>query len=215
MGTFRVALIDDHEIVAHGFAELFSELAEVEVAATVRTVDELLERGLALDLAILDLRLADGSMPIDNVRRIRDSGAEVLAFTGGDDPVLVRSAAHAGVLGVVRKSEPATVLKEAVLQAARGEPVASTEWAAAIDGDPLLADAGLSARESEVLSMYAAGAKTQLVASRTGLSESTVLDYIRRVRSKYARAGRPANTKVELYQRAIEDGLLPAPGRAS
>lgn len=213
MGTFRVALIDDHEIVAHGFAELFAELPGIEVAATVRTVDELLALGLELDLAILDLRLADASVPAENVRRIRDAGAEVLAFTGGDTPELVRSAAHAGVLGVVRKSEPAAVLLDAVLRAARGETVASLEWAAAIDGDPGLADAGLSARESEVLSLYASGAKTQLVAHRTGLSESTVLDYIRRVRSKYARAGRPANTKVELYQRALEDGLLPVPGR--
>jgi two-component system response regulator DevR len=41
-----------------------------------------------------------------------------------------------------------------------------------------------------------------------------VVDYIRRVRSKYERVGRPANTKIDLYKRALEDGILPVPGRS-
>jgi two-component system response regulator DevR len=65
-----------------------------------------------------------------------------------------------------------------------------------------------------VLSLYAAGAKAPLVASRTGLSELTVVDYIRRVRSKYERVGRPASTKIDLYKRALEDGILPIPGQS-
>ena len=209
--SHSVALIDDHAIVAQGFAQLFSQLDDVHVVATVSTVDELLSQGHRPELVILDLRLADGSAPADNVLRLREAGAHVLAFTGDTDPQLVRSAAYAGVLGVVRKSEPVSVLHEAVLSAVRGEPIASFEWAAALDTDPRLADAGLSAREREALSLYAAGAKTQLVASTMGVSPSTVVDYIRRVRSKYDRAGRPAHTKVELYQRAIEDGILKPP----
>ena len=206
-----VALIDDHAIVAQGFAQLFSQLDEVRVVATVATVDELFALGPCPELVILDLRLADGSAPADNVVRLREAGAHVLAFTGDTDSTLVRSAAFAGVLGVVRKSEPVSVLHEAVLSAVRGETIASFEWAAALDTDPRLADAGLSVREREALSLYAAGAKTQLVASTMGVSASTVIDYIRRVRSKYDRAGRPAHTKVELYQRAVEDGILRAP----
>ncbi|WP_022885853.1 response regulator transcription factor [Glaciibacter superstes] len=213
----RVALIDDHEIVARGFADLFSSIPEIEVVATVASVDELVDSQTAaagLDLVILDLRLSDGSTVTSNVGRLRDTGAGVLAFTGGDDAQLMREAARAGVLGVVRKSEPTAVLLEAITRAAAGEAVASTEWAAALDGDPDLADAGLSPREREVLSLYAAGAKAPLVAERTGLSELTVIDYIRRVRTKYERVGRPASTKVDLYKRALEDGILPIPGRS-
>ncbi|TFD66488.1 response regulator transcription factor [Cryobacterium ruanii] len=217
MYRYRVALIDDHEIVARGFAELFSTIPEIDVAATVATVTELLEatpHGTRIDLVILDLRLSDGSTVTSNVDRLRARGAAVLAFTGGDDAQLMRAAAHAGVLGVVRKSEPTAVLLDAITRAARGETIASTDWAAALDGDPDLADAGLSPREREVLSLYAAGAKAPLVASRTALSEATVIDYIRRVRSKYERVGRPANTKIDLYKRALEDGILPSPGHS-
>jgi two-component system response regulator DevR len=216
MHRYRVALIDDHEIVARGFAGLFATIPEIHVVATVASVDELqaaVPDG-RINLVILDLRLADGSTVSDNVDRLRATGAEVLAFTGGDDAVLMRAAARSGVLGVVRKSEPAEVLLDAVTRAAAGETIASTEWAAALDGDPDLADAGLSPREREVLSLYAAGAKAPLVASHTGLSELTVVDYIRRVRSKYEKVGRPANTKIDLYKRALEDGILPIPGRS-
>ncbi|TFC58349.1 response regulator transcription factor [Cryobacterium sp. TMT2-15-1] len=216
MSRFRVALIDDHEIVARGFAGLFATIPEVEVVATVATVTELLESAVQqtpVDLVILDLRLSDESTVTGNVDRLRGAGAAVLAFTGGDDASLMRAAARSGVLGVVRKSEPTAVLLDAVTRAAAGETVVSTEWAAALDGDPDLSDAGLSVRECEVLSLYAAGAKAPLVASRMGLSEATVIDYIRRVRSKYERVGRPANTKIDLYKRALEDGLLPIPGQ--
>ncbi|WP_104162775.1 response regulator transcription factor [Cryobacterium sp. N22] len=216
MHKFRVALIDDHEIVVRGFAGLFATLPDIEVVATVATVTELLaEVGESpVDLVILDLRLSDGSTVTGNVDRLRATGASVLAFTGGDDAGLMRAAARSGVLGVVRKSEPTDVLLDAVTRAAAGDTVASTEWAAALDGDPDLSDAGLSPREREVLSLYAAGAKAPLVASHTGLSELTVVDYIRRVRSKYERVGRPANTKIDLYKRALEDGILPLPGRS-
>lgn len=217
MSQYRVALIDDHEIVARGFATLFATIPEILVVATVTTVTELLESRAAkacIDLVILDLRLSDGSTVTTNVDRLRAAGAQVLAFTGGDDAQLMRFAARSGVLGVVRKSESVGVLLDAVTRAAAGETIASTEWAAALDGDPDLSDAGLSPREREVLSLYAAGAKAPLVASRTGLSELTVIDYIRRVRSKYERVGRPANTKIDLYIRALEDGILPIPGKS-
>lgn len=209
--VFRIALVDDHAIVAQGFAKLFSEMSSVEVVATVPDVDTLLSTTSDLDLVILDLRLGDDSSPAENVARIRESGAEVLAFTGDTNPALVRSAAYGGVLGVVRKSQPVSELKEAVVRALAGDTIASFEWAAALDADPLIADAGLSAREREALSLYASGAKTSLVAYQMGVSSSTVIDYIRRVRSKYEKAGRPAHTKVDLYQRAVEDGILPQP----
>jgi len=216
MNRYRVALIDDHEIVVRGFASLFATLPEIEVVATVATVTELFAvvGETRIDLVILDLRLSDGSTVTGNVDRLRATGAAVLAFTGGDDAQLMRAAARSGVLGVVRKSEPTDVLLDAVTRAAAGDTIASTEWAAALDGDPDLSDAGLSPREREVLSLYAAGAKAPLVASHTGLSELTVVDYIRRVRSKYERVGRPANTKIDLYKRALEDGILPVPGRS-
>ena len=64
-----------------------------------------------------------------------------------------------------------------------------------------------------MLQLFADGAKSQTVADALYITVGTLEDYVRRIRGKYARAGRPAPTKVDLYKRAIEDGLLPGPGR--
>ena len=205
----RVALIDDHEIVRVGIADLLASQPSIDVVASVATVAELFALDARPDLVVLDLRLADGSTPGDNVATIREGGLETLVLTGGDDPRLVRSAARAGVLGVIRKAAPASELVDALLRAGSGETIATTDWAAALDADAELADAKLSAREREILALYASGEKAQAVAYQTGLSRDTVANYISRIRVKYANVGRPAHTKVDLHRRAVEDGLMP------
>lgn len=204
----RIALVDDHEIVRVGIADLLSTHESVKVEASVSSVAELFSEPRELDLVVLDLRLSDGTNPGDNVQAIRDHGLEVLVLTGGDDPRLVRSAARAGVLGVMRKAAPASEIVDALLRAGSGETVPTTDWAAALDADSELPDAKLSAREREILALYASGEKAQAVAFKTGLSRDTVANYISRIRVKYANVGRPAHTKVDLHRRAVEDGLM-------
>jgi DNA-binding NarL/FixJ family response regulator len=208
----RIALVDDHEIVRVGISELLAPHDSVAVVASVSTVAELFESSADPELVVLDLRLSDGTLPGDNVAAIRRHGLEVLVLTGGDDPRLVRSAARAGVLGVVRKAAPASEIVDALVRAGSGETVPTADWAAALDADAELADAKLSAREREILALYASGEKAQSVAYKTGLSRDTVANYISRIRVKYANVGRPAHTKVDLHRRAIEDGLMPDAG---
>lgn len=204
----RIALVEDHKLVALGFADLISANAGLRLVASVTTVTEIPEDAWPLDLVVLDLRLEDGSSPTENVQSVRDRGTEVLVLTGGENAALARSAALAGVLGIVRKSEPLPTIMSAIVAAAHGETIPTTEWAAALDSDENLADAGLSAREREILALYASGEKAQAVAYQTGLSRATVTQYVSRIRAKYSRVGRPAPTKIELNTRAREDGLL-------
>nr|WP_225858041.1 response regulator transcription factor [Rhodococcus wratislaviensis] len=212
-GVRRIGVVEDHESMIFGLAAMLAGSDDLALVASAATVGELLAQTADLDLAVLDLRLSDGSSPISNVERLRAAGVETLVFTSAEDPYLVRSAARAGVLGVVRKSEPAVAVVEAIRRAAHGGVVATADWAAAIDGDPDLLGVDLSPRQREVLALYASGEKATRVASLTGLSQDTVNDYLRRIRQKYADAGRPAQTKTDLYQRAVEDGWLPLPRR--
>lgn len=205
----RIALVDDHEIVRVGIAELLAPHPSVNVVSSTATVRELFASDADPELVVLDLRLSDGSTPGENVSTIREHGLDTLVLTGGDDPRLVRSAARAGVLGVIRKASPASEIIDALLRAGAGETIATTDWAAALDADVELADARLSAREREILALYASGEKAQAVAYKTGLSRDTVANYISRIRVKYANVGRPAHTKVDLHRRAVEDGLMP------
>lgn len=196
-----------------GLRAMLADHPDLQLVANASTVAELLELDHGWDLVILDLRLGDGSAPTDNVEQLRGVGVETLVFTSAEDPYLVRSAARAGVLGVVRKSESAAVVVEAIRLAAHGHLVATTDWAAAIDSDPDLQVVDLSPRQREVLTLYASGEKAARVATLTGLSPETVNDYLGRIRQKYAEVGRPAPTKTDLFKRAVEDGWLPIPRR--
>lgn len=209
----RVALVDDHAIVEVALRAALADIASVDFIGVAPTVHDLLSEHPDAELVVLDLRLADGSSPISNVTALRGQGMRVIAYTSGEDPYLVRLVARTEVLGIVRKSAPVGVLLETIRSAADGQALMSTEWAAAIDADPELPDARLSSQEESVLALFATGLKTQSVASALGIAVGTVEDYVRRIRLKYARAGRAAPTKIDLYKRAIEDGFLPMPGR--
>jgi DNA-binding NarL/FixJ family response regulator len=215
MDPNRVALIDDHEIIALALREAISHVPELAFAGVAATVDELIDDYPDAGLVVLDLRLADGSSPIGNVERLVERGASVIAYTSGENPYLLRLVATTAILGIVRKADPVSVLVETLQQAAGGRAVMSTEWAAAIDSDPGLNDAGLSVQEQQVLRLFATGLKAQSVAAAMRIAVPTVEDYVRRIRNKYARIGRNADTKIDLYKRAIEDGFLPLPDSGS
>ncbi|WP_326553989.1 hypothetical protein [Micromonospora sp. NBC_01813] len=67
----------------------------------------------------------------------------------------------------------------------------------------------LSQQETAVLVAYLSGLTMVASARRVGVGLGTAKQYLERVKRKYAAAGRPAHTKLDLAQRAVEDGLLP------
>ncbi|MFC8045011.1 LuxR C-terminal-related transcriptional regulator [Nocardia sp. NPDC057353] len=209
----RIGVVEDHESQIIGLKAILAETDDLRLVAEGATVAELLADAGELDLVVLDLRLGDGSMPEDNVARLRAAGVECLVVSAAEEPYLVQSAARAGVLGVLRKSAKADELVAAVRCAARGEQWTTMDWAAAIDLDDEFVAVKLSPREREVLRLYAVGESAQRVASAMGLALNTVNKYVQNIRLQYAEAGLDANTKVELYQRALEEGLVPYPRR--
>jgi len=204
----RIALVEDHPLVARGFQALIDGAPDLELVASVATVTELADVSPAPRLVVLDLRLADGSDPASNVAAIHRLGSYVLIHTGAEDRALIQSAARSGALGLVRKSTPPDALLDAVRTAVRGDAVFNADWAAAIDADSALSDARLSEREQEVLSMYASGETAASVAAALGISRGTVADYVKAIRRKYESVGRAAASRVDLYRRAVEDGIL-------
>ena len=99
-------------------------------------------------------------------------------------------------------------LAEAIKLSAKGAIINNPETSAMIDADSIFKEASLSAREREVLSLYASGMSLKQVAYELKIKQSSAKEHIDRVRVKYAKLGREAGTKVDLFRRAIEDGLL-------
>ena len=206
--------MEDHALIAIGFRDLVAAQPDLLLAGMTDHVAGLDDIEGPLDLVVLDLRLADGSLPQDNVNAIHARGSHVLVYTGAEDRRMIQSAARSGALGLIRKSSDPATLLEAIRTAASGGEVFGADWAAAIDADANLRDAKLSSREQEILGLYASGETAASVALHTGLSRETVADYVSRIRRKYADAGRPAYSRVDLYKRAIEDGFILEDGDA-
>jgi DNA-binding NarL/FixJ family response regulator len=209
MEQVRVAIVDDHEAVRLGFAGACKQF-DFELVGSAPTVTELLEQieGKDCAVAVTDLSLADGSLVSENVERLVDAGPAVLIFSIADKESLMRSALLAGATAIVPKSQPMRELAEAIRLAAQGIIINNPETSAMIDSDFLFKEAKLSVREREVLSLYASGMSLKQVAYQLQIKQSSAKEHIDRVRVKYARLGREAATKVDLFKRAIEDGIL-------
>jgi two-component system, NarL family, nitrate/nitrite response regulator NarL len=210
-GVVEVAAVDDHPIVLAGIATwVAADSSGLAVIGTATTVGALLAGpGRHARVVLLDLDLGDGSSVDQNVGAIRAAGAAVLVLAASDKPVSVRAAMRAGALGYVLKSEPTEIVRAAIKAVAAGQDWISPRLAYILATDNAPDRPALSGQETRALSLYATGMPMKLVARRMGLSEETAKQYVGRVREKYARAGRAAPTKLELYYRAVEDGHLP------
>ncbi|MFM9377471.1 DNA-binding response regulator [Gordonia sp. VNK21] len=212
--VLRVGMVDDHRSPVWGVERILQDVTDLELAASAATVGELLTQTTELDVVLLDLRLGDGTTPMENVSRLGEHGIRTVVYTSGEHPDLLRSAARAGTLGVVLKSASEEQIVAAVRAAGRGQEVLTTEWAAAIDGDPNLDAVDLSPQLQRVLTLYASGGTSVSVGQELGVAPDTVNEYLKRIRQKYADAGRPTRTKLDLFKRAVEDGWLPMPHRS-
>lgn len=205
----EVGLVDDHSMYRDG-ASLWLEQqtgGAIRVTAATATVAELLATGVPR-IVLLDLRLADGSDPLRNIAQLRAAGARVVVHSSTETPDTVRAVIRAGASGYVAKSAPLQDLVEALDAAARGEPFVTQRLAYALLSAPAMERPELSRRELEVLRGIAAGRTRQAVARQLGITEGTVKTYLERIRRKYEARGRGAHNAIELYRRAVEDGIV-------
>lgn len=202
----QIVVIDDHRVVGLGVKAAFeAQCADASISWYPTVPDAPWEHG---QVAVLDLRLADGSAPDENIADINGRGVPVVVYTSGDDPYLVRRAIAGGALSIVRKSAPPEDLVEAVLAASDGATCPTPDWAAALDADEDFVASRLSDLEAWILAHYASGERSGSVARALNVSKNTVNTYIARIREKYRESGRPAESRVDLFRRAAEDGLL-------
>jgi DNA-binding NarL/FixJ family response regulator len=213
----RLALLDDHGLIVDSLATWFSDNApDFSVAVRATTWMDLIRNPeFPVDLVLMDLQLGDSVSIESRIRACRAAGARVLVVSALDDEASRERCIAAGAAGFVSKTLPAEELVDLARRVARGERLrratGPTSRAADAATQRPAADVGsahLSAAEERALRLYAQGHSTLEVAHRMDVGYETAKTYLRRVREKYARAGRPASRKAELIRRAAEDGLL-------
>ena len=209
-GPTTVVLVDDHELVRRGVAELLEADANIRVVGEAGTVAQGRRRILATqpDVALLDVRLPDGS-GIDLCRELRESapGVRSIILTAYDDDEAMVAAVIADAAGYVLKDIRGSRLIECVRIVASGRSALEPELVHAVrhrlrsetDGDPRLA--GLNPREREVLSLIADGLSNRQIATRLSLAEKTVKNYVSALLSKLGLQSRTQAAVLHLESR--------------
>lgn len=203
-----VFLVDDHEIVRRGLAQLVGSVADLEVVGEAGTVREARRRIAATlpDVAVLDVRMPDGS-GIDLCRDIRSAHPHVacLILTAYDDDDALRAAVLAGASGYVLKDVRSGSLLSAIRDAAAGKTVQSVELlrqaahALQANHPPQgVTPSGpeLSLRERQVLALITDGLTNRDIGAHLGLAEKTVKNY---VSALLAKLGMERRTQAAVY----------------
>ena len=203
--AIRVFLLDDHEIVRRGIANLLTSEPDIEIVGEAGTAAEALARIPAArpDIAVLDARLPDGS-GIDVCRDIRSGHPTIrcLILTSYDDNDAVFAAVMAGASGYLLKEVRGASLVDAIRQVAAGRSLLDpsvTERLLDKLRQPAEVDHRLSAlteREREILDLIADGLTNRQIGERLFLAEKTVKNY---VSGLLAKLGMQRRTQAAVY----------------
>ncbi|MDM4718214.1 response regulator transcription factor [Micromonospora sp. WMMA1363] len=189
----RVFLLDDHEVVRRGLADLLTASGDIEVVGESGLAQEAARRIPALrpDVAILDARLPDGN-GIDVCRDVRavDSSIKGLILTSYEDDEALFAAIMAGAAGYVLKQIRGTDLVDAVRRVAAGQslldPAITTRVLERIRSgvEQPRELQSLTDQERRILEYVAEGLTNREIASKMFLAEKTVKNYVSSVLAK-------------------------------
>jgi two-component system, NarL family, response regulator DevR len=189
--SIRIFLVDDHEIVRRGIADLFDDEPDLEIVGEAATVAEALARvpGSQADVAVLDVRMPDGN-GVELCRELRSQQPELrcLMLTSyGDDEALL-NAIIAGAAGFVLKEVLGNDLINAVRTVGAGGSLLDERTTSALmkrvrtsAADPLRE---LTSQERAVLELIGEGLTNRQIGQRLFLAEKTVKNYVSHLLAK-------------------------------
>lgn len=213
--VIKVFLLDDHEVVRRGIAELLQSAGGIEIVGEAATAGEALRRIPAAmpDVAVLDARLPDGS-GIDVCREIRSQSPEIrcLMLTSYDDNDAIFAAVMAGASGYLLKEIRGSSLVDAVRQVADGksllDPSVTEQLLVRLRQRPATENKldALTDRERDILALIADGMTNREIGERLFLAEKTVKNY---VSGLLAKLGMQRRTQAAVYGASLRDDGSP------
>jgi two-component system response regulator DevR len=191
--TVTVFLLDDHEVVRRGVADLIEAEPDLTVVGEAGTAAEALARVPAVrpDVAILDVRLPDGD-GVTVCRELRSQLPDLrcLMLTSFADDDALFDAIMAGASGYVLKQIRGTDLVGAVRTVASGQSLLDPRTTAQVLERMRTAAerkgpvAMLSEQERTVLALIGEGLTNRQIGERMFLAEKTVKNYVSHLLAK-------------------------------
>lgn len=187
----RVFLLDDHEIVRRGVAQVVNAESDLEVvgeaSGAAQTLSEV--RRCTPDVAVLDVRLADGN-GIEVCREIRAEYPDLpcLMLTAFSDDQALLDAALAGAAGYVLKEVRSNELVESIRKVAGGSQLLDKAEVRLRMQKLKDTEEGrlqtLTPQEQRIFDLIGEGLSNRQIADEMYLAEKTVKNYISNLFSK-------------------------------
>jgi two-component system, NarL family, response regulator DevR len=202
----RVFLVDDHELVRLGIAEMLESDPRIEVVGEAATAEQAKGRILAVqpDVALLDVKLPAGS-GIDLCRELQVVAPDVacVMLTAYDDDEAMTAAVIANARGYVLKDIRGGGLIDTVLRVASGRSaldpatvrLARARLQAGPAEDPRIAR--MNTRERQVLELIAGGLTNRQIGTRLGVTEKTIKNYVSNL---LAKLGMQSRTQAAVFR---------------
>lgn len=209
MTPTRVFLLDDHEIVRRGVAQLVNAEPDMEVVGEAGSADRALAeiRSCRPDVAVLDVRLGDGN-GIEVCREVRAEHPSLpcLILTSFEDDRALLDAALAGAAGYVLKEIRSNELVTSIRRVAGGaqlldnaevrmrmQHLRQTEEGRLFD---------LTPQERKIFDLIGDGLSNKEIAEEMYLAEKTVKNYISNM---FAKLGITRRTQAAAMSARLEE----------
>jgi len=209
MSSIRVFLLDDHEVVRRGVADLLSVEPDIEVVGESAGASGALREieRCQPDVAVLDVRLGDGN-GIEVCREIRSEHPEIgcLILTSfADDHALV-DASFAGAAGYVLKQIRSNELVDSIRKVAKGDTLLDSATVRLAMNRLKNSEEGLVAslthQEHRIFDLIGEGFSNRQIAEEMFLAEKTVKNYVSNLLSKL---GMSRRTEAAAFAARLEE----------
>ncbi|MCM3748139.1 response regulator transcription factor [Paenibacillus pasadenensis] len=188
--TYRVMIVDDHDMVRMGLKTYLMLEPKFEVVAEAGSGEDalrLLEKGLEgglPDLVLMDLMMP-GMDGVETTRRVIEAypSVRIVLLTSFLEDEKVVAAVEAGAVSYVLKTVSSEELVYALTGALRGMPVMTADVSQALtrglrQRSAQGVDEGLTEREKEVLLLIAEGRANKEIAEELHISIKTVKTHV-------------------------------------
>jgi DNA-binding NarL/FixJ family response regulator len=206
----RVLITDDHPVVRRGIRQILEDDERIGLVQEAGDGKELFEKlkEQSFDVILLDISLPgrSGLDLISQIKKTRQSAA-ILILSIHSEEIYAIKALKSGAAGYLTKTSAPEELISAIIKVSKGERYISPSLADAmaeslISGSEKPIYQLLSARELEVLELFAEGKKVVQIAAELSLSPKTVSTYRERLLKKLK-----LHTTSDLIRYAIMEGI--------
>jgi DNA-binding NarL/FixJ family response regulator len=213
--SYRLIIADDHPLFRGALREAVSGVfagAEIAEAGSLDEAVDLLERGVDVDLVLLDLTMP-GVRGFSGLMYLRAQypAVPVIVVSANDDPAVVRRCMEFGASGFIPKTQSIDAMRNAVGRVLSGGVWTPPDVDLGVGSDAETAEmvarlSTLTPQQVRVLMMLSEGLLNKQIAYELSVSEATIKAHVSAILQKL---GVESRTQAVIAAAKIESGQWP------